>query len=60
MVKKSFPVYEIGPGTFIGEEILFNQSNLYEYTVTVDSQTARLYVFEKNPNNKDFTTVALF
>jgi len=38
----------IEPGVFIGEEILFNKTNLYEYTAKVISSEAKVLAIDKN------------
>lgn len=58
-IRKSFPLLEVGEGAFIGEEILYEDKGTYSYTVTVESQTARLFVFERNSNVRDYSTVTV-
>ena len=44
---KKITICEIFPGTFLGEEIMFNESRRYEYSVKVTSANAKVLVINK-------------
>lgn len=46
--KETFVTSEVGRGTFIGEEMLFNAKSVYEYTVRAMSEKVRLVSFKKS------------
>lgn len=45
--KESLVITNTERGTFVGEEILFNEKEVYEYTVKVASEKVRLISFKK-------------
>ena len=59
-MQRDFPLTELEPETFVGEELLFAQhESRYLFTVRVESRECKLLAFERNANLKDFGTAFL-
>ena len=52
---KDLPVYDVGEGSIVGDEILMEETE-YKYTVKVETNLCKLLVFERTATKKDFAS----
>jgi len=56
--ERNFAIHDLGPGAVVGEENLFT-NGIYKYTVQVISRDARMYVYDRSNNVRDFVNLFL-